>query len=65
MTSPIRPICPVCGGEVSYPTYVDGVAYDFFCARRTQPAEKRQEPVWLARSKARPGGLARDLTGVR
>jgi hypothetical protein len=61
----IRPICPVCGNEVSYPTYVDGAALHFFCARRNAPAQQRHEPVWLARSKARPGGLARDLTGVR
>lgn len=57
-----RPICPACGQEVSYPTMVGEQAFHFFCARR-QP-EPRKEPVWLSRSRQRPGGLSKDLTGA-
>lgn len=57
----IRPICPKCGVEVSYPVRVDGVVHCYDCARGYPQAKV---PTWLSRAKDNRRGLARDLTGV-
>lgn len=55
-------ICAGCGFDVRFPTHVDGRPYHYLCARKVQG--EPQDPVWLSRAKARPHGLAKDLTRV-
>lgn len=58
-------ICPTCSG----PAHLDRdlIRCDE-CGRaalcRCAPAVVRREPLWLERSRAKPHGLARDLTAV-
>lgn len=57
----IRPLCPGCGVEVSYPCLVDGVPHCYTCARGF---DRAKVPTWLSRSKDRsisPRGLAKAL----